>query len=88
MKKLILIAVFNILLCLSSNSQVVTENVNFDMYQSPSNNDFVNNYIKPYLAKGSSLLSLFIYAVIITVIAVTVTYQLTKIIEKLEGGKN
>lgn len=49
--------------------------------------DLVNNYIKPYLPKGSSLVSLFLYAVIITVIAVTVTYQLTKIIEKLEGTK-
>ncbi len=46
--------------------------------------DLVNNYIKPYLPKGSSLISLLLYAVIITVIAVTVTYQLTKVIEKLE----
>jgi len=46
--------------------------------------DLVNNYIKPYLPQGSSLLSLFLYAVIITIIAVTVTYQLTKLVEKLE----
>jgi hypothetical protein len=46
--------------------------------------DFVNTYIKPYLPQGSSLISLLLYAVIITVIAVTVTYQLTMLIEKLE----
>lgn len=47
--------------------------------------DLVNNYIKPYLPKGSSIISLLLYAVIITVLAVTVTYQLTKILEKLEN---
>lgn len=47
--------------------------------------DLVNNYIKPYLPKGSSIISLIIYAVIITIFAVTITYQLTKILEKLEN---
>ncbi|MBI4089278.1 MAG: hypothetical protein HY424_01065 [Candidatus Levybacteria bacterium] len=46
--------------------------------------DFVNNYIKKWLPQGSSLLSLFIYAVIITILAVFVTLQLSKLIQKLE----
>lgn len=45
--------------------------------------EFVNNYIKRYLDVGSGLISLLIYAVLITVLAVTVTYQLSKIAEKL-----
>lgn len=46
--------------------------------------EFVTTRIKPYLPSGSGLISLAIYAVIITVIAVTVTYQLTKLIDTLE----
>lgn len=49
--------------------------------------DLVNNYIKPYLPGGSSLISLLIYAVIITVLAVVITYNLTRVIEKVEGFK-
>ena len=45
--------------------------------------EFVNTQIKPYLPAGSGLLSLFIYALIITVLAVTITYQLTKLVKKL-----
>lgn len=45
--------------------------------------ELVNNYIKRYLAVGSGLISLLIYAIFITVLAVTVTYQLSKIAEKL-----
>lgn len=47
--------------------------------------EFVATLIKPYLPLGSGLISLAIYAVIITVIAVTVTYQLAKLLDKLEG---
>jgi|GEM_PF-338601 len=47
--------------------------------------EVVNNYIKPYLAQGSGLLSLLLYAILITTLAVTVTYQLTKLVEKLEN---
>jgi len=47
--------------------------------------DLVNNYIKPYLPTGSSLLSLLLYAVLVTVLAVIVTYNLTRIVEKLEN---
>ena len=46
--------------------------------------EFVNSYIRPYLKQGSSLISLLIYAILITILAVTVTYNLTKIAEKLE----
>lgn len=44
----------------------------------------VNTYIKPYLPAGSSLISLFIYALLITSLAVSVTLQLTRIKENLE----
>lgn len=47
--------------------------------------DLVNNYIKPYLPSGSSLFSLLFYAILITVLAVFVTYNLTKLVEKLES---
>lgn len=47
--------------------------------------ELVDSYIKPYLAQGSGLLSLLIYAVAITILAVLVAYQLTKILEKLEN---
>lgn len=46
--------------------------------------DAVNSYIKPYLPKGSTIVSLFIYAVLVTVLAVTVTYNLTKLAERVE----
>lgn len=45
----------------------------------------VQTYIKPYFAGGSGLISLLIYAVIVTSLAVIVTYQLTKINEKIDS---
>lgn len=50
--------------------------------------DLVNNHIKPYLPDGSGLMSLFLYAVLITALAVLITYNLTKIVEKLESLGN
>ena len=47
--------------------------------------EFVTTRIKPYLPAGSGLTSLIIYAVIVTILAVTVTFQLSKLIEKLES---
>lgn len=47
--------------------------------------EFVATQIKPFLPQGSGLISLVIYAVVVTVLAVTVTYQLSKLIEKLES---
>lgn len=46
--------------------------------------DLVNNYIRKWLPQGSSLISLFIYAVIITILAVFITLQLSRLLEKLE----
>ena len=46
--------------------------------------EFITTKIKPYLPQGSGLISLVIYAVVVTVIAVVITYQLTKLIDKLE----
>lgn len=45
--------------------------------------ELINVYIKPYLPY-SGLVSLLLYAVLITVIAVIVTINLSKLIEKLE----
>jgi len=45
--------------------------------------EFVNTKIKPFIA-GGSLTSLLIYAIFITILAVTVTYQLSKLVEKLK----
>lgn len=44
----------------------------------------VEKYINPYLGKNSGLISLIIYAVVMTVLAVFVTMQLTKVQQKLE----
>lgn len=46
--------------------------------------EFVNTYIKKWLPGNGQIISLFIYAVIITALAVFVTLQLSKIVKKLE----
>lgn len=43
---------------------------------------FVKGYLDPILSVGSGILSRFIYAVIITVLAVFITYQLTKLVRE------
>ncbi len=43
----------------------------------------VSTYIKPYISKGSGLISLLIYAVIVTVLAVFITLQLTRLEQTL-----
>jgi hypothetical protein len=45
--------------------------------------ELVNSYVKKFLPSGSGLLSLLIYAVIVTALAVIVTYQLSKLSEKI-----
>lgn len=40
---------------------------------------FVTEYIDKYISAGSGILSRFIYALIITIIAVLVTYQLSRL---------
>ncbi len=44
--------------------------------------EVVNTYIKPYVSVGSGVISLVIYAVVITLLAVLVTYNLTKLIKE------
>lgn len=46
--------------------------------------EYVNVYIKPYFAKGSGVVSLFVYALFITTIAVITTIQLNKIASKVK----
>lgn len=46
--------------------------------------EFVSTYIKKWLPNGSGILSLLIYALIVTAIAVIVTYNLTKTVDRLE----
>ncbi len=46
--------------------------------------EIVNNYVKRFLPAGSGVTSLFIYAGVVTVLAVFVTLQLAKIKEHLE----
>lgn len=47
----------------------------------------VEQFIKPYLGQGSGVISLFIYAVVMTILAVLVTMQLTKIQQTLEKAE-
>lgn len=44
----------------------------------------VDTYIKPLIGQSSGLVSLIIYAVIVTVLAVLVTLQLSKLEQKLK----
>ena len=48
----------------------------------------VNNYIKKNLPAGSDAISLFIYAVIVTTLAVAVTVNFSHMIERLEALKS
>ena len=47
--------------------------------------EFVNSYVKSFLPQGSGIISLLIYAVIVTVLAVLVTYQLSRLSEKVNS---
>ncbi len=47
--------------------------------------EIVNNYIKKFLPSNSGIISLFLYALLVTILAVFVTLQLTKIKERLEN---
>jgi len=44
--------------------------------------EFVETYIRPLVGESSKLISSLIYAVIITFLAVLVTYNLTKMVKK------
>jgi hypothetical protein len=50
--------------------------------------EFVNNYVKKFLPNGSGIWSLLIYALVITFLAVFVTYQLSKVLERISPPKN
>ncbi|MCL6096192.1 MAG: DUF5654 family protein [Patescibacteria group bacterium] len=45
--------------------------------------EFVNSYVKKLLPQNAGIVSLLIYALIVTVLAVFVTYQLSKLSEKI-----
>ncbi|KKT40755.1 hypothetical protein A3K29_00390 [Candidatus Collierbacteria bacterium RIFOXYB2_FULL_46_14] len=47
--------------------------------------EYVSVFIKPYFAKGSGVVSLFIYALAITTIAVLITIQTTRVLERLDS---
>ncbi len=49
--------------------------------------EFVNSYVKKFLPSGSGIWSLLIYAVVITFLAVFITFQLSKLLQKLQGQK-
>jgi ABC-type uncharacterized transport system fused permease/ATPase subunit len=44
--------------------------------------EMVNVYIKPYTPKGSGVIPMVTYALIVTTIAVIVTYNLTRLLKK------
>lgn len=46
--------------------------------------EFVNTYIKRWLPESGQIVSLFLYAIIVTVLAVFVTLQLSKLVKRLE----
>lgn len=46
---------------------------------------FVDEYIKIWIPSGGKITSLVIYAIIITGVAVFVTYQLSKVLRRMEA---
>lgn len=46
--------------------------------------ELVNSYIKKFLPGGSGIVSLLIYALVVTFLAVFVTYQLSKLSNKIQ----
>ncbi len=47
--------------------------------------ELINSYIKKWIPLGGSIISLFIYAVLITILAVFITFQLSKLLENEEN---
>ena len=47
--------------------------------------ELVNSYVKKFLPNGSGIVSLLIYALVVTALAVLVTYQLSKISDKIQS---
>lgn len=50
--------------------------------------EIINNYIKTYLPGNAGLISLLIYAIIVTIIAVFATVQLSNLLNSLENRDN
>jgi TRAP-type C4-dicarboxylate transport system permease small subunit len=50
--------------------------------------ELVNNYIKKLLPTSYGIVSLLIYAVIITILAVIITTELTRLVERVENSKD
>jgi len=46
--------------------------------------EFVNSYVKKWIPAGGGIISLLIYALIITTFAVIITVQLSKLSEKIQ----
>jgi hypothetical protein len=46
--------------------------------------EFVNSYVKKWIPAGGGIISLLIYALIITSLAVIITVQLSKLSEKIQ----
>ena len=46
--------------------------------------ELVGTYVKKYISVGGALISMGIYAIIVTVLAVIVTWQLSKVVKRLE----
>lgn len=49
--------------------------------------EFVNSYVKKFLPEGSGIISLLVYAIIVTVLAVVVTIQLSRLLKRLKNEK-
>lgn len=47
--------------------------------------ELVNNYVKKFLPGNSGLISLFVYAVVVTILAVAVTLNLSQILERFDS---
>ncbi|MGE5042183.1 MAG: DUF5654 family protein [Candidatus Levyibacteriota bacterium] len=50
--------------------------------------EVVNSYVKKYLPGNAGLISLLLYAIIVTIIAVFVTYQLSGLLRRLEEKRS
>lgn len=49
--------------------------------------NLIEEYVKPYVSQGSGIISQLVYAIIVTALAVLITYQLTKLTKRLEKKK-
>ena len=49
--------------------------------------EFVNEIIKPFIGEKSGLVSMTIYAVVVTILAIVVTLQISRVEQRLEKLK-